>query len=384
MTSLIARETQERYKRGWLTIGLTAAILIWSWISVTRSTWRPSPAIDRWTIADWLINYQGGVIRRGLFGELVSQVASDSQMAAYLVVSFQLFLLATLYILVFLLFLRTSRSPAWMMLVLSPAFLLFPLLSFQGGMRKELFVLVPLALVAWLLSLRAGPWWFLIPLGLFALAAFSHETAALSLPAFLFLLWQARKENVVSTSIANLLMVVWSLVSGMSLLVTVLYPGTPDQAEAVCQSWIDRGSTNEACAGAISVIGQSFTDALQAMSTQFPTYLDYLPLAALALVPLVLLRVPRVIWILVAVVYVTLTPLFLTGIDYGRWIYLATALVSISFLAVGKRKPAREIKVPFVVAVVFIVTWSLPYTGPLVQEPFFRRLMIGPLSSLLG
>ena len=254
-------------------------------------------------------------------------------MAAYIVVSFQLLMLVALYMLVFVLFLRASRSPAWMMSVLSPAFLLFPLLSFQGGLRKELLVLVVFALVAWLLSLRANAWWFMLPLGLFTLASFSHETAALSLPAFVVLLWQGRKNGIFSRSQTVGLVVGWSVVGGLALLIAFLYPGTTDQAQAICQSLIDLGFSSEACAGAISVIGQSFSDAMQGVSTRYPAYLGYLPLAAFALIPFGVLRAPWVLWLLLLVSYLALVPLYMTGIDYGRWIYLATALASIALLA---------------------------------------------------
>jgi hypothetical protein len=305
-------------------------------------------------------------------------------MATYIVVSSQLFMLAALYILVFLLFLRTSRSPAWMMLVLSPAFLLFPLLSYQGGLRKELFVLVILALVAYLFALRAKAGWFLVPLGLFGLAAFSHETAALSLPAFVFLIWQGRLNGSLTKTQSIFLAAGWSLVSALALMIALIYPGTPDQAQVICKSLTDLGSSTEACAGAISVIGQSFTDALQAMSTQFPDYLAYAPLALLALIPVFLLKPPKVILLLLLVSYISLIPLFMTGIDYGRWIYLATALASISLLAFGRQWGDRAFKVPFLVAIVYISVWSLPYTGPLVQDPLFRSFMIGPLRTMLG
>jgi len=305
-------------------------------------------------------------------------------MAAYIVVSFQLLMLVALYMLVFVLFLRASRSPAWMMSVLSPAFLLFPLLSFQGGLRKELLVLVVFALVAWLLSLRANAWWFMLPLGLFTLASFSHETAALSLPAFVVLLWQGRKNGIFSRSQTVGLVVGWSVVGGLALLIAFLYPGTTDQAQAICQSLIDLGSSSEACAGAISVIGQSFSDAMQGVSTQYPAYLGYLPLAALALIPFAVLRAPRVLWLLLLASYLTLVPFFMTGIDYGRWIYLATALASIALLAFKREWVDREFKVPFSVAIVYIISWSLPYTGPLVQEPLFRSFMVGPLRTSYG
>jgi hypothetical protein len=239
-------------------------------------------------------------------------------------------------------------------------------------------------MVAYLLSLRANAVWFLVPLVLFTLAAFSHETAALSLPAFVFVLWQGRISGVFTSAQTIWLVAGWSWVSALALIITLLHPGTPDQSNIICKSLIDLGSTEEACAGAISVIGQSFTNAIQAMSTQFPGYLAYVPLALLALVPFLLLRAPNVIWLLLLVSYIALIPLFMTGIDYGRWIYLATSLVSIAFLAIGQQRPSRAFKVPFLMAIVYISVWSLPYTGPLVQEPLFRFFMVGPLGALFG
>jgi hypothetical protein len=299
-------------------------------------------------------------------------------MAAYMVVTTQLVFLAVLYLAVFVLYLRTSRSPVWMMVVLSPAFLLFPVLSTQGGLRKELLVLTALALVAVIVTLRLS-WWFLLgPLVIFSLAAFSHETAALSLAPFLYLLWKAERSGLLSRLWAASLAVVWTLISGVALLLSIMLPGSQQQADAVCLEWRNLGANPEACSGAISALGGSLEGSISEVLTRFPDYFAYLPLALVALIPLVLLRPSKEFWTLGLVVYGSFIPLFLTAIDYGRWIYLATSLVSICVLA--SRGPMRspETRVPLIGAILYVTMWSLPYTGPVLQEPLYGRVLYVP------
>ena len=42
----------------------------------------PYLRFNRWVVADWMINYQSGFVRRGLFGELLHQLNSNSMVAA--------------------------------------------------------------------------------------------------------------------------------------------------------------------------------------------------------------------------------------------------------------------------------------------------------------
>ena len=378
-TSKVQSRKDPRVAAAWI----VAIVLVLSWISIARSTWRPAPAIDRWTIADWLINYSGGSVRRGLFGELVSRVTLDSQAAATAVILSQLLLLLCLYTLVFLLFLCTARSVAWIALVLSPAFLLFPLLSYQGGLRKELLTLSALAALGLVIARRMNPWWILAPFGVYVLASFSHETAALSLAAFVYLIWLGQRNGSLTPRVATFLIVAWTLVSLGSLAFAFIFSGSANQASDVCQFWLDRGSSEEVCAGAIAAVGGSPSEAILEVIGRFPEYFAYPPLAMLAAVPLVALRATRSLWILAAILYVSFVPLFLTGIDYGRWIYLATALVSICALAVLPSLEDRAIRIPTWAGIVFIVGWTLPYTGPVLQEPLYGRILYSGYEAVL-
>ena len=96
---------------------------------------------DPWQTGDWLINYGGGFVRRGLVGELLHGLAVDGWQLLWLVALVQVGLVLVLFTSSGILFWRTSASPAWLMLTVSPAFLMFPVLYPFGGLRKELFIL---------------------------------------------------------------------------------------------------------------------------------------------------------------------------------------------------------------------------------------------------
>lgn len=371
---------------------IAAGALLLSWTLVVTNTWkRTHQSVDPWTIADWLINYQGGFVRRGLFGELLWRVGLDSNGALLVAVITQLFFLTVLYVTAFLLFLKTTRSPSWLMLLLSPAFLLFPVISFQGGLRKEIIVLGTISLLGLTVASRWSQWATLVPLTFYVAGVWSHEAIALALPSIILLLWGARKQQMMSSAFFLTMTVLATVSSATALFLGILFSGSQEHSLIICQSWLDRGANPHMCTGAVGSIGGSLIDAVQQVSLQFPAYFAYLPLALLALIPFVAVKVPRSIWLLVGLNYLLLLPLFLTGIDYGRWIYLATASASIVSLAlIGPRK-LPEFRVPMAASLLFILMWSLPYTGPVQQEPLYGQLLEVPyhiaarwLSSLLG
>lgn len=356
-------------------------LLCYSWLTVAWSAWSltahsPHP----WSVGDWLINYQSGIVRRGLLGEVVVRLNVDAFAAQQILIALQLLLLATLYTAAFTLFLRTSRSPAWLMLTASPAFLLFPVLSLDGALRKELLALVALVLLALAVSGKWNPLLGTLALVTYGISVFSHEATGLLLPAFCFLLWEAMRAHLLSRAMTFVWASVFAFVALLGMALAWTYPGTSEQVQAICASWTDRGAAFEVCTGAIDALDTGLIDAVQSVSLKFPDYFNYLPLALIALVPLWVLRAPRSMWILTGVLYVALLPVFLTGYDYGRWIYMVTGSVSIVALATSSRvfTPSREYRAPLIAAMLYVSMWSLPYTGPVIQAPLYGVLLEGP------
>ena len=96
-----------------------------------------------WQYADWLINYQGGFIRRGLIGELLFQTHYFLSINLdILVFCFVVFLYSILSILLIksVKYLETSKIDT--LIFLSPGFFLYPIMNSEVIGRKEILLFV--------------------------------------------------------------------------------------------------------------------------------------------------------------------------------------------------------------------------------------------------
>ena len=96
-----------------------------------------------WQYADWLINYQGGFIRRGLIGELLFQTHYFLSINLdILVFCFVVFLYSILSILLIksVEYLETSKIDT--LIFLSPGFFLYPIMNSEVIGRKEILLFV--------------------------------------------------------------------------------------------------------------------------------------------------------------------------------------------------------------------------------------------------
>jgi len=327
---------------------------------------------DPWQAGDWLIDYSGGIVRRGLSGEVFFLLAPEGSSAVTLVTVFQTILAAALFTLVGLLYWRTDRGPVWMMLVLSPAFLLFPALDATGNARKELLVLVALAVAV--LAYRSARselgLWVAFPLFLFGV--FSHEALIVTLPAFGYLAFTA-----LARTRAWLVLGAYGIAAFGALLLAFLRPGNAQTAGAICASWNERGIGD--CGGALAALGMPARDMVEQLVTEsYPNYWGYLLPAALAALPFFALRFlprERIIGLLVVA---AVLPLFILGWDYGRWIFLITA--QLSLLALARPDVSRPMRVPLYAALAFILLWGFDHAGP----PMTDGLGVRWLSSLFS
>ena len=96
-----------------------------------------------WQYADWLINYQGGFIRRGLIGEILLQIHYFLSINLdILVFCFVVFLYSILLILLIksVKYLETSKFDT--LIFLSPGFFLYPIMNSEVIGRKEILLFV--------------------------------------------------------------------------------------------------------------------------------------------------------------------------------------------------------------------------------------------------
>lgn len=355
-------------------------VFVGQWQYASSITWNQQG--DAWYSGDWLINYSGGFVRRGLIGDLLSSAANDGEQLLQLAMLTQMALLALVLIGALVLFYFSPRTEAWLMVMLSPAFMLFPALNPIGGLRKEIFVIASLTLLG--LGIRFGclRLFSLLSLFLFALSAFSHEVTAMAVPAFLFLIWIGYRKELISRVWGIAWTTVALTISILTLIANFLFPGNSQITSQICSDLVDLGIRDAVCGGSIQYLSTTSTEAFSQASSMFPNSLVILTALALAALPIAAVGASPVIWRLYALSVVFLSPLFVFAIDYGRWIYLLTGLISIILLSTWTFFDFKFRKIPLIAVLAFVLLWSVEYTGASLSSPGIVRLVTFDYSSL--
>lgn len=325
--------------------------------------------------ADYLISWEGGAVRRGALGSALLLLPVDGEGLLWVVAVLQGVLLLGLYGAVALLV--ASYRPTWNLaiLVLSPAFLLFPVLNPAESARKELFGLLALALLAIWVRRLTGSWLAWVALGVLAIGAWAHEVNALLLPSAVVLVVLAVRRGVVQRTWAITWAVMASGAAGAALVFSVLNPATQETTARLCLSLIDRGLTEDYCGGALTMIAMPPVDAVRWVVTWYPEYFLYIPLIVMALVAVYLWSPSRWVWGVLALQGAALLPLFVVAIDYGRWIYAGVGAVTLVLLAAGRSSRAPQPRIVWPLGLAYIGLWSLPASTPVVQDPLLTRIV---------
>ncbi len=276
----------------------------------------------------------------------------------------QIAAMGILFIFMFLLFLRTSRSKTWAMVMLSPAALMYPTIVFanqQAGPRKEVLVLAALAIVAYGITTRNPTLFSIVGLAMFTVAVWSHEASALLLPAFVYIIWKGSNSSARLRSI-KILIFSYTIVALSAGVASVISPGNAKIQQGICSGWSERGiqaPCQEQALGALTLTPEA---SIEWFRTQlFPRYWEFLPVAALAIVPLFAVRFLPRYWRPATVIALFQLPLFYIAWDYGRWIVLIATALSIVALAVATLPdPPEPMKVPTLAILAYILLWGFP------------------------
>lgn len=314
-----------------------------------------------WTVADWLINYEGGFVRRGLPGQIawelgrLCHVSPSCFIALVLLLSYAVLLGAVQR-------LAWNARPSWwcLALLVSPATLSFQILDVTGGFRKEILFLATLAAVlAGASKVRSLPAWVALAgismVGTLVVAALvlSHESLICFTPylvAALCLRARRLRDALVGCAL--------SLAVGLVLAVASLrHLGDAATAGSICASlgYPLLAQGKEVCAGG-AIWFLTYTPAMARArawaAVRDDLYFVVYPLAtALAMLPLVSgsialwrrgwRREIRLVWGAAAFSFLASLPLFVYAEDWGRWIYIHVLSLMLLLLALASR-PAEQ------------------------------------------
>ena len=242
-----------------------------------------------WRIGDWLINYSGGFVRRGLSGHVILAITDLFNFDVTPAVVFvQIFFYSLTLLFIWALARRqTAGLGDFLMLIVSPAFVSFMIFN-PDTFRKELLFFALLAALAFFATRNPTRTmrYTIISLSLMPLLILTHEMLVLLTP-YLFLVAKTVNPDV---SLRNRFL--W-IPLGLILLATVLvvsHPGNETISLALKNDIISRGIPVDVEHGAFDALqsspGQEMKELLSLISSKDPNFIQkYIIVLFLASIP---------------------------------------------------------------------------------------------------
>jgi hypothetical protein len=314
---------------------------------------------------DWLINYSGGFVRRGLMGDLIIHLFPSGNIGLWLLLVLQSCLYLTVY-LFFVYILNTSESN-WLLtsMICSPIGICFYGWDTAAFGRKEVLGFLVLIL---LFVRRENSGRVLLSRVLmffsfatFAIGVFSWEPIALLLPFILTLLnfGNLTYQGLRARPFSNAIFIFTGIVG---FLVSIVNKGTTVQSMIICDKINSRGLAGSGiCTGAIDAIGWPVSYARQLVENSYPQALWYLLFFILGLVPIFASRSFSTLQRPMITGIIFLLPLFFLVNDYGRLIsmYFICLLIAWSSNRNQIRNHSRLVNTSYF-GLFFTLAWGIP------------------------
>ena len=346
---------------------------------------------NSWKMGDWLINYQGGFVRRGFIGELVYMLAVFTNINPGLYISmFQMF-----FYLVFLLFAYKSLQKQdnllpYVLLIFSPLLFTFQINDVQGGYKKEIIFLALMAFLTWTAIVKKKKEFettFFIILGLYPLVILSHEMLAIYLP-YLFIIYFSvvtpTKKNLTITS----LLLIPSI---LSFLAAIVYHGSALQVFEILDS-LENTNYIMKDSGAMASLASSSQDGLNMAlnvirgSDTKLLYFIAIILALIAYIPIIK-KIKKIFSNKLSLGLLSISligTIFLStvAVDWGRFFYIhyvsmfLLTLLPVASLTKQEQifflKTKKYIPLTVFLFIVYTLTWHIPHCC--LRQPFAQNI----------
>ncbi|MFH1155148.1 MAG: hypothetical protein V1793_15150 [Pseudomonadota bacterium] len=340
---------------------------------------------DSWRIGDWLVNYQGGFVRRGLLGEMIYQISRVTHVnPGVYACLLQVLFYAVYFVFSYLLIRQQQSLVPYALLIFSPFIFSFQINDIQGGYRKEVIFFAIMAATVYAARVCKPKRFATIVYGVLALypaVILTHEMLAVFLPYVL-----AVYSSVVPITRKQLVLVGLLLVpSGVSLCLSVYFPGTSGHIPAILESINSQGYAMSG--GSIEWLdkslsyGYGFMIELARRNRFFFYYPQILILSMIAYVPvsrhLIRFFKNRLSLVLILGSIAGTGLLCLLAIDWDRFMYShLVSLFLLTLLEPGKppaADPGKRLNLLVIsVFVIYCLYWHIPHYG--YPNPYARSL----------
>ena len=147
----------------------------------------------KYTFTDWLINYEGGFVRRGLLGQIVFELSKLLNIQIkFLILIFQISIYLIYFILFFLLLSKIETNFFWLLIIFSPISFLYPMAELEALGRKDIFVITSFLIFS-IINYRSLSSLLFSFIFIFTLSCLIHEITFFYIFHYLFVFYVKNK-----------------------------------------------------------------------------------------------------------------------------------------------------------------------------------------------
>ena len=275
--------------------------------------------------ADWLINYRFGYINKGLFGTVVLFLFSDSNS----ILNFLSIGLISIYIAIFYYLTKTlnfmSQNIITYVLIFSPATFLFNIYDPQGSFRKEILGILSIFLLISAIKNNSSKKYIIMSSIIYTIGIFSHSVNLFFLTTILLIIFKKINQKSVFTYLLFL------IPTSINFIFYFLFSNSEQELylkrDSMCLE-LEYLNLANLCEGgtfyflvwdlnAAYYLTQNFT----INENRQASYI-YIFLYLLSILPLFFDKNSLNNLKYYLFINISFFPLFLIGLDWGRWIYI--------------------------------------------------------------
>ena len=346
-------------------------------------------------MAEWVVNYQGGFVRRGLSGEMLYQINNLIDIPLrYLVFYFEIVLIFVFLLLTYKFLYEIKLNALLIFIFFSPIFLIYPVAENEVLGRKEyLFFSIYLVYLNLLISNNKKIYLFLI----FSLPIMNLVWDGIIFYLFFFLFAFLYKKNLNKKELVLFLLSIIPYI--VSLYFVINAKSNPLGFEQMCQS------LNEDCFGAMFALDKSLIWNINYGITRFENIylLRYFFVIIICFSPILLfsfyenkkliienLSISKFKFLMYLISIFSILIFMLIGFDWGRWInigYVMSVFTLFFFIknknidfeqnVFFKKVNAISINYPtlfYFFFFTYILSWNMKatMTGDIGSIPYYR------------
>jgi len=176
---------------------------------------------NKYVYTDWLINYEGGFVRRGLLGQIIFEISNLFNIEISLIILyFQIISYFLYFLLFFFIFFKIKINFFWFVIIFSPVLFLYPIAELEALGRKDILV-ISLFLIFSLVNYNSLNSLILAFICFFSLSTLIHEITVFYIFHYLFIIYI--KNRFIIKQKFNYFYFLYILICILSLLYLALY-----------------------------------------------------------------------------------------------------------------------------------------------------------------